>query len=161
MLTPGTRLGPYEIVSSLGAGGMGEVYLARHERLERDVAIKLLPAGALADPNARARFGSSDYRHASPLMRQVLVKAVTEDLGDMARAVRVPALFIYGDQDRDASADIGMRLNALMPQSRLVLLGKTVAMTLSGVGRRTRFVGAGGSTAAGQALSVVLWKETA
>jgi serine/threonine protein kinase len=44
-LTPGTRLGPYEIVSALGAGGMGEVYRARDARLDRDVAIKILPEG--------------------------------------------------------------------------------------------------------------------
>jgi serine/threonine protein kinase len=54
-LTPGTRLGPYEIVSALGAGGMGEVYRARDPQLERDVAIKILPATSVADPVARTR----------------------------------------------------------------------------------------------------------
>ena len=43
-LTSGTRLGPYEIVASLGAGGRGEVYRAKDTRLSRDVAIKILPA---------------------------------------------------------------------------------------------------------------------
>jgi len=43
-LAPGTRLGPYEVISSLGAGGMGEVYRARDSRLGRDVAVKVLPA---------------------------------------------------------------------------------------------------------------------
>jgi len=52
----GTRLGPYEVVSPLGAGGMGEVYLARDTRLNRDVAIKVLPVGASVDPERRARF---------------------------------------------------------------------------------------------------------
>jgi serine/threonine protein kinase len=42
-LSPGTRLGPYEILSPLGAGGMGEVYRAKDTRIERDVAVKVLP----------------------------------------------------------------------------------------------------------------------
>jgi len=45
-VAPGSRIGPYEVVGSLGAGGMGEVYRARDARLNRDVAVKLLP-GAL------------------------------------------------------------------------------------------------------------------
>src|SRR5215470_9821948 len=55
-LTPGVSLGPYEIVGSLGAGGMGEVYRARDGRLNRDVAIKILPQSFAADPDRRARF---------------------------------------------------------------------------------------------------------
>jgi serine/threonine protein kinase len=54
-LTSGTRLGPYEIQSPLGAGGMGEVYRARDTRLERDVAIKVLPAHLSSDPDLRQR----------------------------------------------------------------------------------------------------------
>jgi eukaryotic-like serine/threonine-protein kinase len=55
-LTPGTKLGPYEITSPLGAGGMGEVYRARDTRLGRDVAIKVLPQHLSANPEVRARF---------------------------------------------------------------------------------------------------------
>jgi len=55
VLTPGTKLGPYEIQSLLGAGGMGEVYRARDARLERDVAIKVLPAHLSSDPDLRQR----------------------------------------------------------------------------------------------------------
>jgi serine/threonine protein kinase len=54
-LTSGTKLGPYEIQSPLGAGGMGEVYRARDTRLERDVAIKVLPASLSADANLKQR----------------------------------------------------------------------------------------------------------
>jgi serine/threonine protein kinase/tetratricopeptide (TPR) repeat protein len=55
-LKSGTKLGPYEILASIGAGGMGVVYRARDERLERDVAIKVLPLGLLTDGAARKRF---------------------------------------------------------------------------------------------------------
>jgi Tol biopolymer transport system component len=55
-LEPGTRLGPYEITSQLGAGGMGEVYRAHHTALRRDVAIKIVPAALASDPVALARF---------------------------------------------------------------------------------------------------------
>lgn len=55
-LSPGTRLGPYEIVAPLGAGGMGEVYRARDPRLGRDVAIKVLPAEFARDEERMRRF---------------------------------------------------------------------------------------------------------
>ena len=55
-LTPGTKLGPYEIVALIGAGGMGEVYRARDARLDRDVAVKVLPTSFAADPERLRRF---------------------------------------------------------------------------------------------------------
>ena len=55
-LSTGTLLGPYEILSALGAGGMGEVYKARDTRLDRTVAIKILPESLAADPQFRDRF---------------------------------------------------------------------------------------------------------
>ena len=55
-LTPGTLLGPYEILASIGAGGMGEVYKARDTRLRRQVAIKVLPAAVARDENRLRRF---------------------------------------------------------------------------------------------------------
>ena len=55
-LSAGTRPGPYEILASIGAGGMGEVYRARDRKLDRDVAVKVLPQSVAADPDALARF---------------------------------------------------------------------------------------------------------
>jgi len=55
-LSPGSRLGPYQIVAPLGAGGMGEVYRALDTRLDRAVAIKILPEALAADPQFRERF---------------------------------------------------------------------------------------------------------
>src|SRR5580704_9988728 len=55
-LADGTRLGPYEILAPLGAGGMGEVYQARDSRLNRLVALKILSADRMANPARRQRF---------------------------------------------------------------------------------------------------------
>ena len=55
-LAAGTRLGPYEIVAPLGAGGMGEVYRARDSRLDRDVAVKVLPERLASDRHMLERF---------------------------------------------------------------------------------------------------------
>ena len=73
-LNAGTKLGAYEIVSLLGAGGMGEVYRARDTRLDRTVAIKVLPQQFSADPDVRARFeregraiSSLEHPHICPL----------------------------------------------------------------------------------------------
>jgi eukaryotic-like serine/threonine-protein kinase len=55
-IAPGTRLGPYEVVAPLGAGGMGEVYRAKDARLKRDVAVKVLPASLSSDPDRLRRF---------------------------------------------------------------------------------------------------------
>jgi hypothetical protein len=57
-LSPGARLGPYEILSAVGAGGMGEVYRARDTRLDPTVAIKILPEPTASDPDLRARFAN-------------------------------------------------------------------------------------------------------
>ena len=55
-LEAGRQLGPYEIVSAIGAGGMGEVYKARDTRLDRTVAIKVLPEHVASDPDLKQRF---------------------------------------------------------------------------------------------------------
>ena len=65
-LSAGTRLGPYEVLSPLGAGGMGEVYRARDTRLPREVAIKIVPS-ELASDAARLKRFESEARLASAL----------------------------------------------------------------------------------------------
>ena len=55
-LTPGTRLGPYAITAQIGVGGMGEVYRATDTKLDRDVAVKVLPESLAGDPGRIARF---------------------------------------------------------------------------------------------------------
>jgi len=72
VLSAGSRLGHYEIVAAIGAGGMGEVYEARDTKLDREVAIKALPQGLAHDPERLARFGTRwlwkdrDVREAVP-----------------------------------------------------------------------------------------------
>ena len=56
MITTGTKFGPYEVLSQLGAGGIGEVYRARDTRLGRDVAIKVLSGHFVSSPNLKERF---------------------------------------------------------------------------------------------------------
>src|SRR5512136_1383165 len=55
-IAPGSRLGPYEVTALIGEGGMGEVYKARDTRLDRTVAIKILPPELAGDPDRRGRF---------------------------------------------------------------------------------------------------------
>jgi tRNA A-37 threonylcarbamoyl transferase component Bud32/predicted esterase len=79
VIAPGTRLGAYEIVALLGTGGMGEVYRARHLKLRRDVAIKVLPQALAADPAHRERF-EREARAASALNHPAII--TIHDIGD-------------------------------------------------------------------------------
>ncbi|HEX4441244.1 MAG TPA: serine/threonine-protein kinase, partial [Thermoanaerobaculia bacterium] len=77
-LATGTKLGPYEVLALLGAGGMGEVYRARDERLRRDVALKVLPAAIAQDADRLRRF-ESEARAASALNHPNIV--TVHDIG--------------------------------------------------------------------------------
>src|SRR5438105_11744478 len=78
-LVPGTRLGPYEILAAIGAGGMGEVYKARDTRLKRDVALKILPESFAADPDRLRRF-QLEAQTATALNHPNIL--VVHDIGD-------------------------------------------------------------------------------
>ena len=80
-LHPGTTLGPYEILSPIGAGGMGEVYKARDTRLDRTVAIKVLPEHVAADPDLKQRF-EREAKTISSLNRGWVILAQDDDEED-------------------------------------------------------------------------------
>ena len=82
-LTAGTRLGPYEIVALLGAGGMGEVYRARDTKLRREVALKILPEAFATDPERLARFRREAYVLATLNHPNIAAIYGVEDSGDI------------------------------------------------------------------------------
>lgn len=85
----GTKLGPYEIVGTLGAGGMGEVYRARDPRLGREVAIKVLPAGYSTDPERLRRF--EQEARATAALNHPNILAVF-DIGSQEGSPRLPGI---------------------------------------------------------------------
>jgi Tol biopolymer transport system component len=97
-LTVGTKLGPYEIGSLLGAGGMGEVYRARDARLNRDVAIKILPASFSSDPDRLLRF-AQESRAAAALNHPNILSI--HDIGDANGAPYVVSELLEGETLRD------------------------------------------------------------
>lgn len=94
MLQPGDRIGPLRVERALGAGGMGEVWLARDERLERLVAVKLLPAEQSLDPAARGRM-LREARAASALKHPGIV--TVHDLGDHEGRAYIVLEYVEGE----------------------------------------------------------------
>ena len=84
------------------------------------LARSVTPEGPARD-RLRQRFGSADYRQAGAL-RPILVKTVGEDLSEAARAVRCPAVLLYGTEDHETPPEIGTRLKSLMPDAQLYVL---------------------------------------
>ncbi len=97
-LTSGTKLGPYEIQSPLGAGGMGEVYRARDPRLDRIVAIKILPASFSADPERLQRF-AQESRAAAALNHPNILSIY--DIGEDGGVPYVVSELLEGETLRD------------------------------------------------------------
>jgi serine/threonine-protein kinase len=94
-LNSGTRLGPYEIVAPIGTGGMGEVHRARDTRLDRAVAIKILPATLAADPQFRERF-DREARAISQLSHPNI--CTLHDVGEAVVSHQAPATSHNGDE---------------------------------------------------------------
>ena len=93
-LTSGTKLGPYEIQSPLGAGGMGEVYRARDTRLDRTVAVKILPAHLSSNPEAKQRF-EREARVISSLNHAHI--CTLHDVGDQDGTSYLVMEYVQGD----------------------------------------------------------------
>src|SRR5438477_3945904 len=101
ILTEGTRLGPYEIDSAIGAGGMGEVYRSRDTRLQRDVAIKVLPQAFSSDPDRLARF-EQEARAAAALNHPNILAVY--DIGTDAGSPYIVSELLEGESLRDRMA---------------------------------------------------------
>jgi pimeloyl-ACP methyl ester carboxylesterase len=97
---------------------------ARARHMPRNLAFRavraMTPEGPVRD-RLRERHGSSDYRNAGA-MRPVLVKAVSEDLSDAARQIRIPVVLVHGEADSESPPEIAAQFHALIPSSRLHLL---------------------------------------
>ncbi len=100
-VSSGARLGPYEVIGPLGAGGMGEVYRARDTRLGRDVALKVLPASVASDPDRRARF-EQEARAASALNHPNIITLL--DIGDADGVSYIAMEHVDGKTLRDLLA---------------------------------------------------------
>ena len=121
-LTAGTRLGPYEIVALLGVGGMGEVYRARDQRLQRDVAIKILPSEFALDTNRRARF-EREARSASALSHPNILNVY--DIGSFDSSIYIAMELIEGVSLRETLA------SAPLPTRKLLDIAVQIAEALA------------------------------
>ena len=121
-LSAGTRLGPYEIVSPLGAGGMGEVYRARDTRLGRDVAVKVLPAEVAGDADRLLRF-EREARAAGALNHPNIL--TVHDVGNEAGVAFLVTELLRGETLRESLA------GGPLPARRVVEIATQVAHGLA------------------------------
>jgi TolB-like protein len=121
-LAPATRLGPYEIVAPLGAGGMGEVYRARDSRLGREVAVKVLPAEVATDPERLRRF-EQEARAASALSHPNILTLF--DVGRHEATSYLVTELLEGESLRERLA------HGTMPPRKAIALGVDAARGLA------------------------------
>ena len=121
-LSSGSRLGPYEILSPLGAGGMGEVYRARDPRLGREVAIKVLPSSFSSDPDRLRRF-EQEARAASALNHPNII--TIHDIGSSDSTFYIAMEFVDGTSLRELMA------SGPLPTKRTLDVGVQIAEGLA------------------------------
>ena len=117
-------MGPYEIVAPIGAGGMGEVYRARDERLKRDVAVKVLPAELAADPERRSRF-EREARAASALSHPNILTVY--DIGTHDSTVYIAMELVEGGTLKDLVASGPVPVKKLLEISVQIAEGLAAA----------------------------------
>ena len=103
-LTAGSRLGPYEILSPIGAGGMGEVYKARDTRLERTVAIKVLPERSVGRPRMLASASRREAKTISQLST-IRTSCALYDVGQGTERPYLAMEYLEGETLRERLAD--------------------------------------------------------
>jgi eukaryotic-like serine/threonine-protein kinase len=123
-LRSGTKLGPYEIQSSIGAGGMGEVYRARDSRLGRDVAIKVLPASFSADPDRLQRF-AQECRATAALNHPNILSIF--DIGETGGAPYVVSELLEGETLRDRLREGALPSRKTIDYARQIASGLAAA----------------------------------
>src|SRR5208282_2743070 len=123
-LTSGTKLGPYEIQSPLGAGGMGEVYVAHDARLNREVAIKILPGSFSADPDRLQRF-AQECRAAAALNHPNILSIF--DIGEDRGAPYVVSELLEGETLRDRLRGAALPSRKAIDYARQVASGLAAA----------------------------------
>ena len=123
-LTSGTSLGPYEILGSIGAGGMGEVYRARDQRLSRDVAIKVLPPSFLGDPDRLLRF-EQEARAAGQLNHPNIL--VVYDIGTHGNAPYVVEELLEGETLRQKLAGASLSTRKAIDYAAQIAQGLAAA----------------------------------
>src|SRR5436853_217781 len=125
-ITAGTKLGRYEIRSKIGAGGMGEVYLAQDTKLDRKVALKILPADVAAHPDRMKRF-VQEAKAASGLNHPNIITIHEIDQTDSGHFIATE--FIDGETLRQRMRDAPMKLGAVLDVAAQIASALSAAHT--------------------------------